>query len=116
MKNLKMLLGLLAGFALMGATMPQAYARAAAPQLSIQWGEPSPPPGTWSNVWHQGFHAGAMAAHHDISNGMRPDARRHHDFHHPDVPRRDRDDFRRGFMRGYQMVYQRDWRHDHDRH
>lgn len=115
MKNLKVLLALLAGFALTGAMMPSAHALAA-PQITIQWHEPSPPQGNWSSAWHQGFHAGAMAAHHDISNGMRPDAHRHHRYEHPDVPHHERRDFREGFMHGYQMVYHRDWHHHHHDH
>lgn len=113
MKRLKLLFACLAGLALTGAMMPSASALAAGAQITIQWHEPGPPPGNWSHAWHRGFHAGAMAAHHDIQNGMRPDARRHHDFRHPDVPPGRRGEFRDGFMHGYQMVYHRDWHHHH---
>jgi hypothetical protein len=112
MKPLKLLLAVLAGIALSGATMPAAHAVTASPQIEIQWGEPAPPPGNWSEVWHRGFHAGAQAAHHDIEAGRRPDMKRHDDFRHPDVRPDARRDFREGFQHGYRMVYDRDWHHD----
>ena len=116
MKYLKLLFALAAGIALTAAVMPSAHALAASPQISIQWGEPAPPAGNWSEAWHRGFHAGARAAHEDIGRGLRPDAGRHEEFHHPPVPHDQRHDFQEGFRRGYQMVYQRDWHHDHDHH
>ena len=113
MKHLKVLLALAAGFALTAAVTPSAHALAASPQVTIQWGEPAPPPGSWSDAWHHGFHAGARAAHDDIGRGLPPDPDRHEDFRHPHVPHGQRNDFRDGFRRGYQMVYRRDWHHDH---
>lgn len=121
MKVVKILLALLAGIALSGMAMPAAraltappaYAAAAAPQIVVQWGEPAPPPGNWSAVWHRGFHAGAQAAHRDIRDGRAPDVRRHEKFRHPDVRPDARRDFRDGFQRGYRMVYDRDWHRGH---
>jgi hypothetical protein len=114
MKPLKVLLAMLAGIALSGAMMPAAHALTNSPQAENQWGEPAPPPGDWSEVWHRGFHAGARAAHHDIEAGRRPDPNRHKDFRRPDDVRRDqRRDFREGFRHGYRMVYDRDWHHGH---
>lgn len=111
MKPLKSLFVGLLGVALTGAMVPAAHALAGPPQIEIQWGEPAPPPGNWSEAWHRGFHAGAQAAHHDIGANRPPDAGRHGDFRHPDVPPDQRRDFREGFRHGYQMVYHRDWRH-----
>jgi len=111
MKSLKVVFAALVGIALSGAAMPAAHALTASPQLVVQWQEPAPPPGNWSDAWHRGFHAGARAAHHDIANGMRPDVKRHGEFRHPDVPPGARHDFRDGFQHGYHMVYDRDWRH-----
>jgi hypothetical protein len=110
MRFVKILFALLLGVALTGALTPAAHA---APQITIQWHEPAPPPGHWSNAWHQGFHAGARAAHHDIARGLPPDPRRHADFRHPDVPPGRRHDFRDGFLHGYHMVYNRDWHRGH---
>jgi len=109
MKNLTIFFAALAGIALSGAMMPAAHAMAGSAQVEIQWQEPGPPPGNWSDVWHRGFHMGAMAAHHDIGQGLRPDAKRHERFRHPDVPPGQRHDFRDGFQHGYRMVYDRDW-------
>lgn len=113
MKSMKMWLALLLGVALGGVMMPGAHAMTASPQVVIQWGEPAPPPGNWSEAWHRGFHEGAQAAHHDISNGRRPDPNRHDSFRHPDVRGPERRDFREGFRHGYRMVYDRDWHRGH---
>ena len=111
MKLVKIFFALLVGMALSGATMPAAHALAASPQVTIQWNEPAPPQGNWSHAWHRGFHAGAMAAHHDIRRGLPPNPNRHQDFRNPDVGHHERHDFRDGFRHGYHMVYSRDWHH-----
>lgn len=112
MKILKWLFAVVLGIALSGAMMPAAHALTVSQQ--DQWGEPNEPQGNWSEAWHRGFHAGAQAAHHDISHGRRPDPDRHQSFRHPDDVRRGQlRDYREGFRHGYRMVYDRDWR---DRH
>jgi hypothetical protein len=111
MKHLKSLFVVLLGLAMTGAMVPVAVAQGGGAQVEVQWQEPGPPPGNWSQAWHSGFHDGAIAAHHDISANRPPDPRRHDTFRHPDVPHNQRRDFREGFRRGYQMVYHHDWRH-----
>jgi hypothetical protein len=71
---------------------------------------PDAPQGNWSSAWHSGFHDGIEAARHDVDAHRSPDPGRHDNFRHPDRPRDERADFREGFRRGYQMVY------DHDGH
>jgi hypothetical protein len=77
--------------------------------------QPNEPQGSWSHAWHSGFHDGIEAARHDMDARRPPDPDRHDNFRHPDLPREERADFREGFRRGYQMVYDHDGRHhDHD--
>ena len=80
--------------------------------------QPNEPQGQWSRAWHSGFRDGVDAARHDIDARRPPDPRRHDKFRHPDLPRDERGDFREGFRRGYQMVYEHSMgehhHHDHD--
>jgi hypothetical protein len=64
--------------------------------------QPQEPPGSWSQIWHQGFHEGVEAARHDIQSGRPADPDHHESFRHPNVPPDQRHDFREGFRRGYQ--------------
>ena len=113
MKLVKLFFALVVGVALSGATMPAAHALNASGQVVVQWQEPGPPPGNWSDAWHRGFHEGAQAAHHDIQAGRSPDPNRHDSFRHPDARGPARHDFRDGFRHGYHMVYNRDWHRGH---
>lgn len=103
MKKVKSTMVLLLGLAIAGGTAPAIYAQQGPPGA---W-EPGPPPDNWSEVAHRGFHEGVEAARHDIEAGRPPDPRRHDNFRRPhDVPPDKRDDYRMGFRRGYQMVYE----------
>jgi hypothetical protein len=107
MKTGQTTLVLLLGMTLSGGTGMVAYAQGPPPPGA--W-EPVEPQGSWSQVWHSGFHDGVDAARHDIEAGRPPDPHRHDKFRHPDLPPDQRHDFREGFQRGYHMVYEH---HEH---
>ncbi|MGH9617474.1 MAG: hypothetical protein ACRD28_12100 [Acidobacteriaceae bacterium] len=90
---------LMAGIAVAPIAVPQAHA-----QINIHLGWQQPPP-DYNGVRRQGFHDGIDAARRDIGRGMAPNPNRHERFRHPPVRRGQRDDYRRGFSRGYQAAY-----------
>jgi hypothetical protein len=110
MRITKSVTALVLGLALSGGTVLAVHAQEGPPG---RYWNPDEPQGNWSQAWHSGFHDGIEAAHHDIDAHRPPDPDRHDKFRHPDLPRDERGEFREGFRRGYQMVYDHDWHH-HD--
>jgi hypothetical protein len=61
------------------------------------------PPEELHEISRQGFHDGIEGARKDYGNHRRPDVHNREEFRHPNVPHRDREAYRRGFERGYQV-------------
>ncbi len=84
------------------------------------WGPPPPPPpvampphrdgddwgarGLESDAEHQGYREGAEAAHKDFQAQRRPDPDDRQEYRNPHVPPDLADEFREGFMRGYEVT------------
>lgn len=69
-----------------------------------------PPPPDWEAPPYElqamarmGFHDGIKGAHRDFENHRIPNVNNRDEYRHPDVPHRDRYEYRRGFERGYQV-------------
>jgi hypothetical protein len=65
------------------------------------WDEP---PRELDEISRKGFHDGVEGAHKDYDNHRRPDPHNREEFRHPHVPEHDREAYRRGFERGYQVA------------
>jgi hypothetical protein len=63
-----------------------------------------PPPAALADANRQGYNAGVEAAQRDIAEGRRPDADRHPRFRNPPVPPPLIQDYRHGFIAGYDQV------------
>lgn len=61
------------------------------------------PPQELDEVARHGFHDGIEGARKDFGNHRRPDVHNREEFRHPPVPHQDRQAYRRGFERGYQV-------------
>ncbi len=61
------------------------------------------PPPELDDVMRHGFHDGIEGARKDYDNHRRPDVNNRDEYKHPHVPERDREAYRRGFERGYQV-------------
>ncbi|WP_263358171.1 hypothetical protein [Acidicapsa ligni] len=61
------------------------------------------PPGELDEISRRGFHDGIEGARKDFENHRRPDVHNRDEFRHPPVHGRDRDAYRHGFERGYQV-------------
>jgi hypothetical protein len=81
-----------------GAPAPAAPMAAAAQDRG--WEEP---PGEFHEVQKKGFHDGVEGARKDAENHRRPSVENRDEYKHPDVPHRDRREYRDAFRRGYQM-------------
>ena len=87
------------------------------------WGTPPPPPppppvaepphqdwdergarGLESDAEHQGYREGSEAAHRDFQAQRRPDPDDHESYRNPHVPPGLADEYREGFMRGYEVT------------
>lgn len=98
-----------------------ATAPAAMGQVVLQW---DVPPSDFRDAARRGFHDGIEAAHRDFYQHRRMDPDDNFMFRRPPVPRRERDEYRRGFERGYHAAlnHRGDWDrrhwewndHDHD--
>ena len=116
MKRTKSTVALLTAATLaVGMTLTPMGVPTANAQISFHLGWQQPPQ-EFNDFQRQGFHAGIQAAHNDLDHGMPPDPQRHGDFRHPHLPPGARDDFRRGFQRGYDIAYQHGSDFDHDHH
>lgn len=74
------------------------------------------PPGELNEIQRHGFHDGLEGAHRDFDNHRRPDVRNRDEFRHPHLPPEQREAYRDGFRRGYEVGVRHFWgEHDHDR-
>ena len=73
------------------------------------------PPQEFRDVQRQGFHDGVEAGRSDFENHQDPNVNRKRNFRRPPVPPPDRDEYREGFRRGYDMAFSH-FREDRDRH
>ena len=62
------------------------------------------PPGEFREIQRQGFHDGIEGAKKDFNNHRRPDVNNRDEYRHPHVPASDREDYRDGFRRGYEVA------------
>ncbi|HEX3469889.1 MAG TPA: hypothetical protein VHT28_01785 [Silvibacterium sp.] len=62
------------------------------------------PPQEFREIQRQGFHDGVEGARKDFDNHRRPDVNNRDEYRHPNVPRSDRNDYRDGFRRGYEVA------------
>jgi hypothetical protein len=104
---MKALLGLtsaalMAGSCLLAVNAGSATAYAA-PILAIAQERWEAPPAELDEVARHGFHDGVEGARKDYGNHRRPEVHNREEFRHPHVPERDREAYRRGFERGYQV-------------
>ena len=60
------------------------------------------PPGEFRDVQRKGFHDGVEGARKDAGNHRPPSVENRDEYRHPDVPHRDRHEYREAFRRGYQ--------------
>jgi hypothetical protein len=67
------------------------------------------PPAEFDEVTRHGFHDGVESARADFNSHKAPDVNRHDTYRHPDLPKRDREAFRRGFERGYRAATEHLW-------
>ena len=61
------------------------------------------PPAELDEVSRLGFHDGIEGARKDFGNHRSPDPHNRDEFRHPHVKDRDKEAYRRGFERGYQV-------------
>ncbi len=74
------------------------------------------PPQDLQETQKQGFRDGIEGARKDFDNHRRPDVNNRDEFRHPHVPRAEREAYREGFRRGYEVgVSHLMGGHDHDR-
>jgi hypothetical protein len=59
------------------------------------------PPGEFGDAARRGFHDGLEGARKDYENHRAPNVNNRDEYRHPNVPKRDRRDYRMGFQRGY---------------
>lgn len=78
-------------------------------------------PSDLPEVQHQGFRDGIEGARKDFDNHRRFSVNNRDEFRHPHVPREEREAYREGFRRGYEVGthhlmgdHDRDHDHDHD--
>lgn len=76
-------------------------ARAAEP-AGAQWNMPwDQPPSEFREMERKGFHDGVQGAMKDYDHHRFPDVERRSEYKHPHVDASVREDYRRGFRRGY---------------
>jgi hypothetical protein len=76
-----------------------------APSAALQEGHgwDDVPPG-FRDAQRKGFHDGIEGAKKDFDNHRRPDVNNRDEYRHPHVPAADREDYRDGFRRGYEVA------------
>jgi len=93
------------GFLCMGASSAGAASGLGTP-VYVGYGQShdwDAPPPELDEVHRHGFHDGIEGARKDYDNHRRPDVNNRDEFRHPHVPDRDREAYRQGFERGYQV-------------
>jgi hypothetical protein len=91
-----------AGFLFAGVT-PLRASGTVVPNGFVQSHDWDAPPEEMDEVARHGFHDGIEGARKDYEQKRRPDVNNRDEFKHPHVPERDREAYRRGFERGYQV-------------
>jgi len=91
-----------AGLCCMTTGMPL-HAAAASPVAIYGQGPWDAPPAEYDEVSRLGFHDGVEGARKDFGNHRSPDPHNRDEFRHPHVKDRDKEAYRRGFERGYQV-------------
>lgn len=66
--------------------------------------QPEEPQGQWSQIWHDGFRAGASAANRDAHDEVPLDLARHAQYRRPDLAPMASEDFRDGYEAAFGMV------------
>jgi len=61
------------------------------------------PPDEFDALRRQGFQDGIVGAHKDFDNHRRPDVENRDEYRHPNLPPEQREAYRDGFRRGYQV-------------
>lgn len=61
------------------------------------------PPNEFDQIRRQGFQDGIEGARHDFGNHRRPDVNNRDEYRHPHLPPEQREAYREGFRRGYQV-------------
>jgi hypothetical protein len=100
-----------ASVCLMSTSNQTAQAAAVPGGVAMGFGQYGPPPGEeWNlpprefdEISRRGFHDGVEGARKDFGNHRRPDVNNREEYRHPDMPRRDRGPYRRGFEKGYRV-------------
>lgn len=107
---MKKLVGVCMSGVLATFLMPVGMMAAPAPAVSgyVQDGW-DVPPAEFDEVTRHGFSDGVEAARSDFNSHKDPDVNRHETYRHPDLPKRDREAFRRGFERGYRVATDHLW-------
>jgi hypothetical protein len=93
----------LAGILSMGATSLNATALSQPVVVGYAQGPWEEPPREFQDIERRGFHDGVEGARKDYGNRRRPNVNNREEYRHPDMPRRDRGPYRRGFERGYRV-------------
>lgn len=93
-----------AGFLAVAGPVAQPAVAMPAP-MYVQGPWDAPPP-EFQEAERHGFHDGIEGARKDAGNHRRPDVNNRDEFRHPHVPDRDREAYRHGFERGYQVGVQ----------
>ena len=86
----------------MGAALSSTTAARAAEPAGAQWNMPwDQPPSEFREVERKGFHDGVQGAMKDYDHHRFPDVERRSEYKRPHVDASVREDYRRGFRRGY---------------
>lgn len=62
------------------------------------------PPQEFREAQRKGYHDGVEGARKDFDNHRRPEVSNRDEYRHPNVPRSEREDYREGFRRGYEVA------------
>ena len=86
----------------LGASMCIGNSARAAEPSGAQWNLPwDQPPSEFKEMERRGFHDGVRGAMKDYDHHRFPDVERRSEYKHPHVEASLRDDYRKGFRRGY---------------
>lgn len=67
------------------------------------------PPQELNEIQRRGFHDGLEGAHRDFDNHRRPDVNNRDEYRHPHLAPEEREAYREGFRRGYQVGVRHLW-------
>jgi hypothetical protein len=89
------------------ASVHSARAATAAALSAVYGQEPGGwdvPPQELNEIQRQGFHDGIQGAHRDFENHRQPDVNNRDEYRHPHLPPEQREAYRDGFRRGYNVA------------